>query len=63
MEKTLSDKRTREFHNWWYSEEDVKEFIDIILRHITRQNFDGSTYTLKGNLLNYIKEKSGKDLI
>lgn len=30
--------------------------IDRIIKYITRQNFDGSSYYLKKNILNYLKQ-------
>ena len=36
----------------------VDEFAETIIKYIKRQDFNGTAFGLKPNLINYIKEKA-----
>ena len=41
---------------------DVKEFIQKFERYLKRQNFNGTTFNLKKNILTKFKEEAGDKL-
>jgi len=47
----------------WIDPKDVKESTKKILKHIKSLNFDGCNAYLKENLINYLKEEFGEELI
>lgn len=62
MKPTLSDKRQLEQDVWTYEEEDVKEFIQTIIKRLCYPNKPINTFEYARQIKQTIEEEAGDKL-